>query len=78
MKRQANAALTLLRLGAPQQVWRLLLHTPDPTTRTYIIDRIAAFGVDPYVVWERLTVESDASAKAALAYLVSEGAPEPR
>jgi formylglycine-generating enzyme required for sulfatase activity/tRNA A-37 threonylcarbamoyl transferase component Bud32 len=65
-KRQANAALALLRLGAPQKVWPLLQHTPDPTTRSYIVDRIAAFGVDPDVVWERLTVESDASARAAL------------
>jgi serine/threonine protein kinase/formylglycine-generating enzyme required for sulfatase activity len=65
-KRQANAALTLVRLGAPQRVWPLLRHTPDPTTRSYIIDRIANFGVDPDVVWERLTVEPDASARAAL------------
>jgi serine/threonine protein kinase/formylglycine-generating enzyme required for sulfatase activity len=65
-KRQANAAVALLRLGAPQLVWPLLRHTPDPTTRSYIIDRIAAYGVDPDVVWERLTVEPDASARAAL------------
>jgi formylglycine-generating enzyme required for sulfatase activity len=65
-KRQANSAVTLLRLGAPQQVWPLLRHTPDPTTRSYIIDRMANFGIDPDIVWERLTVESDASAKAAL------------
>jgi serine/threonine protein kinase len=65
-KRQANSALALLRLGSSQQVWPLLRHTPDPTTRSYIVDRIATFGVDPDVVWERLTVESDASAKAAL------------
>ncbi|HXY34411.1 MAG TPA: bifunctional serine/threonine-protein kinase/formylglycine-generating enzyme family protein [Planctomycetaceae bacterium] len=65
-KRQANAALALVRLGAPQKVWPLLRHTPDPTTRSYIIDRIAGYGVDPEIVWEQLTVESDASARAAL------------
>jgi len=65
-KRQANAALALVRLGAPQHVWPMLRHTPDPTTRSYIIDRIANFGVDPDVVWERLSVESDASTRAAL------------
>jgi serine/threonine protein kinase len=65
-KRQANAALALLRLAAAQQVWPLLRHTPDPTTRSYLIDRMAGYGVDPDVVWERLTVESDASARAAL------------
>ena len=65
-KRQANAAAALLRLGAPQAVWPLFRHTPDPTTRSYIIDRVANSGVDPEIVWDRLTVESDASAKAAL------------
>jgi formylglycine-generating enzyme required for sulfatase activity len=65
-KRQANAALVLLRLGAPQQVWPLLHHSLDPTTRSFIIDRIAAYGVDPDVVWQRLTVESDTGTKAAL------------
>jgi serine/threonine protein kinase/formylglycine-generating enzyme required for sulfatase activity len=65
-KRQANAALALVRLGAPQKVWPLLRHAPDPTTRSFIIDRIASYGVEPDVVWERLTVESDASARAAL------------
>jgi formylglycine-generating enzyme required for sulfatase activity len=65
-KRQANAALALVRLGASQQVWPLLRHATDPTARSYIIDRMAAYGVDPDVVWERLIVESDASAKAAM------------
>jgi formylglycine-generating enzyme required for sulfatase activity len=64
--RQANTALALLRLGATQQVWPLLRHAPDPTTRSYMIDRMAAYGVDPDVVWDRLVAESDASAKAAL------------
>jgi formylglycine-generating enzyme required for sulfatase activity len=65
-KRHANAAVTLLRLGAPEQVWPLLRHAPDSTIRSYIIDRIAPFGVDPDLVWQRLTVESDPGAKAAL------------
>ncbi len=65
-KRQANSAAALLRLGAPQAVWPLFRHTPDPTTRSHIIDRVADAGVDAEILWNRLTVESDASAKAAL------------
>ncbi|HEV8068356.1 MAG TPA: bifunctional serine/threonine-protein kinase/formylglycine-generating enzyme family protein [Planctomycetaceae bacterium] len=65
-KRKANSALALIRLGAPERVWPLLRHTPDPTTRSYIIDRMANFGVDAEIVWNRLTAESDASIKAAL------------
>src|SRR5580704_13392342 len=65
-KRQANAALALIRLGTLEPIWPLLRHTPDPTTRSFIIDRVANYGVDPEVLWQRLTIESDASAKAAL------------
>ena len=65
-KRQANAALALVRLGTLEPVWPLLRHTPDPTTRSFIIDRVANYGVDPEILWQRLTMESDASAKAAL------------
>ncbi len=65
-KRQANAALALIRFGTLEPVWPLLRHTPDPTTRSFIIDRVANYGVDPEILWQRLIVESDASAKAAL------------
>ena len=65
-KRQGNAAVVLLRLGAGERVWPALRHSPDPTTRSYIIDRIANLGVDPEIVWNRLNVESDPSARAAL------------
>jgi serine/threonine protein kinase/formylglycine-generating enzyme required for sulfatase activity len=65
-KRQANAALALIRLGALDPVWPLLRHSPDPTARSFIIDRVANHGVDPEILWQRMTAEPDASARAAL------------
>ena len=38
-KRQANAAVALLRLGREQKVWPILQHRPDPRTRSYLIHR---------------------------------------
>jgi hypothetical protein len=32
-RRQANAAVALLRLGSEQKVWPILRHRPDPRTR---------------------------------------------
>ena len=75
-KREANCALALLRLGAPEQVWPLLRHSPDPTIRSYIIDRVANFEVDAELIWQRLTVESDSSAKAALILSLGQYPPE--
>jgi serine/threonine protein kinase/formylglycine-generating enzyme required for sulfatase activity len=65
-KRHANAALALIRLGERDEVWSLLRYSLDPTIRSFIIDRVANYGVDSEILWQRLTVESDASAKAAL------------
>jgi hypothetical protein len=38
-KRQANAAVALLRLGRGQMVWPILQHRPDPRTRSYALHR---------------------------------------
>ena len=46
-KRQANAAVALLRLGQPDEVWPLLKHGPDPRVRSYLIHRLSPRGADP-------------------------------
>ncbi len=43
-KRQANAAVALLRMGRGDQVWPLLKHSPDPRLRSYLIHRFAPLG----------------------------------
>ena len=36
-KRQANAAVALLRMNQAEKVWPLLKHSPDPRVRSYLI-----------------------------------------
>ena len=64
-KRQANAAVALLRLGQPEKVWPLLKHSPDPRVRTYLIHRLGPLGVDAGVILKRLE-EEDITIRRAL------------
>ena len=43
-KRQANAAVALLRMKQPGKVWPLLRHSPDPRVRSYLIHRLSPLG----------------------------------
>ena len=54
-KRHANAATALLRLGATSNALALLKRQPDERTRSYLIHRVAPFGVAPSVFGQRLT-----------------------
>jgi formylglycine-generating enzyme required for sulfatase activity/tRNA A-37 threonylcarbamoyl transferase component Bud32 len=65
-KRQANAAVALLRLSRPQKVWPLLKHSPDPRTRSYLLHRLGPLGADVEAVLRRLEEEPDVSARRAL------------
>lgn len=65
-KRQANAAVALLRLNEPQVVWPLLKHSPDPRVRSYLIHRLSPLGVDPAVIIKRLNEEQDVPTRRAL------------
>lgn len=65
-RRQANAAITLARLGQPEPLWPLLRHQPNPSLRSHLIHRLAPLAVDPQLVLKRLDVEPDASARRAL------------
>jgi eukaryotic-like serine/threonine-protein kinase len=46
-KRQARAAIALVRLGQADEVWRKLHHSPDPRLRSYIVNWLAPLGADP-------------------------------
>jgi serine/threonine protein kinase/formylglycine-generating enzyme required for sulfatase activity len=65
-KRQANAAVALLRMGRTEQAWRLLKHGPDPRVRSYLIHFISPLGVDPRTIVKRLDEEQDVSIRRAL------------
>ena len=46
-KRQANAAVALLKMNQPEKVWPLLKHSPDPRVRSYLIHRLGPLGQTP-------------------------------
>ncbi|HET6881413.1 MAG TPA: SUMF1/EgtB/PvdO family nonheme iron enzyme [Pirellulales bacterium] len=65
-KIQANAAVCLLELGEDEAVWPLFLHSPDPSLRSYVIDRIARLGRNHEALAARIKQEPDAASRYAL------------
>ena len=75
-KRQANAAVALLRLGQPDGVWPLLKHSPDPRVRSYLIHYLSPRGADAGAVVRRLDEEKDVSTRRALLLVLGEFGPD--
>ena len=65
-KRQASIGMALLVMGKGEQVWPLLKHSPDPTMRSILIERLGSSGVDPRVLTVRLDEEQEVSVKRAI------------
>ncbi|HQU47261.1 MAG TPA: formylglycine-generating enzyme family protein, partial [Pirellulales bacterium] len=74
--RQAKAALAVFCLGHEEAVWPLLRQTADPRRRTFMIDRLASYGIDAQKVIARLAVESDVSCRRALLLGLGEYSPQ--
>ena len=66
LRRQTNAAVCLFLLGNTETVWPLLKHSPDPSLRSYLIDRLARLGADPRALALRLREEPEPSIRQAL------------
>lgn len=71
-RRHASAAATLLRLNAPDDVWSLWRHAPDPSRRSHLVHRVGPLGVDPRLLAARLAEELDVSAQRALILALGE------
>ncbi len=65
-KRQANVGVALLVTGRAETVWPLFEHRPNPTSRSYLIDRVGPGGVDAKALISRLDVEQNMSARRAI------------
>jgi formylglycine-generating enzyme required for sulfatase activity len=65
-KRQAQAAVALVQLGAPERVWPLLEHRPDPRLRSFLIHRFAPLQTDVQALLGRLAEEREVSRRRAL------------
>jgi formylglycine-generating enzyme required for sulfatase activity len=71
-KRQANAAVALLKLNRQHQVWTLLAHSSDPRARSYLIHRLPPLSADPVAIVSKLEEESDVSVRRALVLSLGE------
>jgi serine/threonine protein kinase/formylglycine-generating enzyme required for sulfatase activity len=65
-KRQANAAVALLRMNQPAKVWPLLKHSPDPRVRSYLIHWLSPLGADATAILKQLDLEPDVTIRRAL------------
>jgi formylglycine-generating enzyme required for sulfatase activity len=65
-RRRANVAVALVVMGRAEIVWPLLKQSPNPTLRSYLIDRLAPGGGDANVLLTRLEREPDVSIRRAL------------
>jgi eukaryotic-like serine/threonine-protein kinase len=65
-RRKANVAAILIAFQAGGKVWPLLIHSEDPTLRSFLIERLGEPYVDPRILERRLTEETDVSARRAL------------
>jgi hypothetical protein len=70
--RQANAAAMLACLGEVERTWELLRHSPDPTVRSHLVERLKGRGLPAQAVLARLEVEKDLSARRALILTLGE------
>jgi serine/threonine protein kinase/formylglycine-generating enzyme required for sulfatase activity len=74
-RRQANAAVALLKIGRPEIVWPLLKHSPDPRVRSYLVHRLGPLGADPEILRKRLEEEPELSIRRALLLSLGDFAP---
>jgi formylglycine-generating enzyme required for sulfatase activity len=65
-KRQARAAVALLKLKHADKVWPLLKHNSDPRVRSYLIHLMGPLGVDAGMLVKRLTEEPEVDIRRAL------------
>jgi serine/threonine protein kinase/formylglycine-generating enzyme required for sulfatase activity len=72
-KRQANAAVALLKMNHPAKVWTVLKHSADPRARSYLIHRLSPLGTDPASLLKRLDQEQEPDVTIRRALLLSLG-----
>jgi hypothetical protein len=74
-KRQANAAVALLRMNKAEKVWPLLRRSDepeDPRLRSYVIHRLSLLGADVGAIIKRLDEEPDVTIRRALVLSLGE------
>ncbi|MHB8863665.1 MAG: bifunctional serine/threonine-protein kinase/formylglycine-generating enzyme family protein [Pirellulaceae bacterium] len=74
-RQNSNAAVALWQLQASPELWSLLRAGPDLGTRSYLIQHLGELGVDPLVLFRRISTESDDAARRALVLALAEFSP---
>jgi formylglycine-generating enzyme required for sulfatase activity len=65
-RRQARAAVALVRLGRAEAAWSLLKHGPDPSLRSYLVNWLEPLGAEPNALASRLEgLPAEAAGKPA-------------
>ncbi len=65
-KKRAALGIALLVIGRNEKVWAMMKGGPDPTARSYLIERMAPAGVGSKVLIYRLGEEKDTSIRRAI------------
>ena len=65
-KRQANAAVALLKMNQSGKVWPLLKHSPDPRVRSDLIHKLSPLGADAQAIVKRVNEETEITIRRAL------------
>ena len=71
-RRKSNAAVALQRLGTGQPAFKLLARHPDPTLRSFLIDRMAGMNVSAESLIRRFQREPDAGIRQGLLLALAE------
>ena len=71
-KRQANAAVALLRIGRPEKAWSIFKHSNNPRARSYLIHSLSPLGASTGTIIKRLDEEPDATIRRALILTLGE------
>ena len=53
-RRQARAAVALIRMGRGAEAWPLLRQSPDPRVRSFILNGLEPLGVEPKAIADEL------------------------
>jgi serine/threonine protein kinase/formylglycine-generating enzyme required for sulfatase activity len=76
-RRQANAAVALAAMGQWQHARQLLPYRPDPTLRSYVIDRLAPGGVEHRTLSDLLDPKAEHDPRVLQAALLALGEFDP-
>jgi eukaryotic-like serine/threonine-protein kinase len=65
-RRRAAIGAALVAMDRAEKVWPLLIHSNDPTLRSYLIERLEPAGVSPRLLLNQISLTSNASVRLAL------------